>query len=245
MTDDFEVELPDNVMNIINSIMTYPTITLNQEPEPPLHRVQEEIDNAIDYFTLDTDNMMSMSMSMLASNLFVPRNNNYTARNYTARNYNERISSSNDIAHILATSFDTKPKYKHVLSKRGETSLNKITYDPAKHQQTMCPITQNTFEAGDELIELPCKHYFEPDAIEHWLKKEKAECPICRMKLEHVEAEHVEAEPLYYSQLRLLNSLSRIADPHPFGPRRGIESLLNEQDDDDLQIAIIASILGE
>ena len=62
---------------------------------------------------------------------------------------------------------------------------------------------------------------------------------------EHTEAEHTEEEPIHYSQLRLLNSLSRIAQPHPFGPRRGIESLLNEHGDNDMQLAIIASILDE
>ena len=36
------------------------------------------------------------------------------------------------------------------------------------------------FEDGQDIIQLPCKHSFEPEAIKQWLKEEKAECPVCR-----------------------------------------------------------------
>ena len=136
--------------------------------------------------------------------------------------------------------------------------MEKITYDSSVHKQDMCPITQSQFESGDELTRLPCHHYFETDAVEHWLKNEKAECPVCRLKLEHVEEtieeddndndndNDNERDPLQFATERMMlyNSLSRISDTHPFGPREGIEYFVRERDgDDDLQTAIIASLL--
>ena len=161
------------------------------------------------------------------------------------------------IRNALNRSFMTsKPRYKNVLSKDGEASLKRVIYDPAIHKQDMCPITQTPFESGDEVTELPCNHYFETDAIEHWLKEEKAECPVCRMKLKHIEktnadhaghadhADHADHETSFVAErMMLYNSLSRITDAHPFGPRQGMEYFVGERDDNDLQTAIIASLL--
>lgn len=193
-------------------------------------------------------------------------------RNYTSttRYPNINIPMSNAYENILATSLGSfNPVYKKVLSKEGEAQLKRIKYDPSIHKQNICPITQNEFKPGDEVTALPCNHYFEHEAIEHWLKHEKAECPVCRLKLEANEERVTEQTTeqtieqinneynennddeeransiisLATDRMRLYNSLMRSSENHPFGPRRGMEYLIGEQDTDDLQTAIIASLL--
>ena len=56
-----------------------------------------------------------------------------------------------------------------------------------------CPILQTEFEDNEEITQLPCNHCFNTEAILHWLKKEKAECPICRVELDYNE-EKIEQE---------------------------------------------------
>ena len=165
-------------------------------------------------------------------------------------------------ADVLAHSMTSaNPKFKRVLSKRGESSLKKIIYDPSVHKQEMCPITQTDFDYGDQVTELPCAHYFDTEAIDHWLKHEKAECPVCRMMLDNDEVGNSDDDhdandhdandhdandhsSLVAERITLFNSLSRISDAHPFGPRLGMEHFVNAQDDDDLQTAIITSLLN-
>ena len=40
------------------------------------------------------------------------------------------------------------------------------------------------FEEGQDVIQLPCKHIFDPEGIKTWLKEEQAKCPICRFELD-------------------------------------------------------------
>ena len=79
-----------------------------------------------------------------------------------------------------------EPSYKHVISEEGKKELINIKYTKDLNTTT-CPILQMQFNEGDEIIKLPCDHCFEPTAINTWLQNEKAECPVCRYKLKHVE----------------------------------------------------------
>ena len=209
-----------------------------------------------------TQHHIELHRPLSMPNLILPIRN-YTS---TTRYPNINIPMSNAYENILATSLGSfNPVYKKVLSKEGEAQLKRIKYDPSIHKQNICPITQNEFKPGDEVTELPCNHYFEHEAIEHWLKHEKAECPVCRLKLEANEervteqtSEQINNEynennddeeransiiSLATNRMHLYNSLMRSSENHPFGPRRGMEYLIGEQDTDDLQTAIIASLL--
>lgn len=42
-----------------------------------------------------------------------------------------------------------------------------------------CPLTHYKFKDDDDVLQLPCSHYFKADAIINWLTKEKGECPVC------------------------------------------------------------------
>ena len=84
---------------------------------------------------------------------------------------------------ILNTSFiNDKKKYKTVLYDNDDNEQLKIikyTKNSINNDEK-CPIMSTIFEDGQDIIQLPCKHSFEPEAIKQWLKEEKAECPVCR-----------------------------------------------------------------
>lgn len=84
---------------------------------------------------------------------------------------------------------DTSPAFKNVLSTDGEKQLTHTiyTHDTLLFPNDNCPITCTAFKEGDPVIQLPCKHAYEPESIVRWLKEEKAECPTCRYKLESTE----------------------------------------------------------
>jgi hypothetical protein len=84
---------------------------------------------------------------------------------------------------ILNTSFiNDKKKYKTVLANDNDDNeqLKIIKYTKNSNNDDKCPIMSTIFEDGQDIIQLPCKHSFEPEAIKQWLKEEKAECPVCR-----------------------------------------------------------------
>lgn len=99
-------------------------------------------------------------------------------------------------AAILARSlYDSRP-VKHVIDiaddETGEKhGIRTITYtsETAKEMKinTACGIWQEEFEEGEEIKLLPCNHAFRAEAITKWLTTEKAECPICRFKMDSKE----------------------------------------------------------
>jgi hypothetical protein len=155
---------------------------------------------------------------------------------------------------ILSNSlFQDKAKYKNILSAEGELEqLEYIEYRAETGHNSSCPIMQIDFTENQPLIKLPCKHCFDPAAIKHWLKKEKAECPVCRFELKSVE-ESNEPEPETVEPL-----LNTIPPPHNrrlqqrrLQQRRPelaqIENILfraqEEAEENDIQQAIIASFV--
>ena len=94
----------------------------------------------------------------------------------------------NSISSILNQSFgEQEQKYKTVLSDKGNEQLKIIKYSSDSYENKMCPIMHINFEDNEEVIELPCKHIFNSDGIKKWLSEEKAECPVCRYKLDSKE----------------------------------------------------------
>ena len=70
-------------------------------------------------------------------------------------------------------------KLKHIqFKKEDEISRN-----------TECPIMCYEFNENEEIIQLPCQHNFNKDAILKWLKEESHTCPVCRYEFEYKEPE--------------------------------------------------------
>ena len=112
-------------------------------------------------------------------------NNLLNENNETTNN-----ETTNIITRLLHSSFYDKPKYKEVLSEKGEEELKEIEYNSNLNTNSICPIFQTEFTENMQVILLPCNHIFSPEAIKKWLKREKAECPVCRYKLDSKEVEN-------------------------------------------------------
>ena len=123
---------------------------------------------------------------------------------------------------VLQSSLNDKFTYKYILSEEGESQLKTIKFTKElKDINNCCPIMSTEFEENQNIISLPCSHYFEPDAINKWVREEKAECPVCRFKLHAKEVKIDEKNyiredvysliNLYRSGVNLINSLSRVS----------------------------------
>jgi hypothetical protein len=118
--------------------------------------------------------------------------------------YNNNIYSDmyDSTDTIINSTLNDESVYKNIISEDGEKELETILYIDNSNQFPIekCPITFIDFEDGEEVIKLPCNHYFNPYGINKWLREEKAECPVCRYKLNSVEkkieaqAEQAQAE---------------------------------------------------
>ena len=134
----------------------------------------------------------------------------------------QSLTDDDDITfnQLLNSSLHDKFTYKYILSEEGEAQLKTIQFTKDLREiNTICPITSLEFEDNQNIISLPCNHYFDPDAIHKWLREEKAECPVCRFKLHSKEVKIDEKNytrensliNLYRSRINLINSLTRVS----------------------------------
>ena len=105
-----------------------------------------------------------------------------------------QISQASRINQILNNSLLEKTPYKKILSNKGEEQLKVIKYNKETYDQDSCCITFENFEEGKDVIQLPCKHIFDPEGIKTWLKEESSKCPICRYELDFEEVKDNEIE---------------------------------------------------
>ena len=95
---------------------------------------------------------------------------------------------NNNLNSLLRTTLNETSPIKLVLSEDGEKEITPIEFDPETYPDfNCCSITLKDFAKGDIVSKLPCNHLFNTEAIFKWLKEEKAECPVCRFKLNSIE----------------------------------------------------------
>jgi SUMO ligase MMS21 Smc5/6 complex component len=169
--------------------------------------------------TLDTLMMLILYPSIETNNI----QDNNTQDNNTQDNNTQSLTDDDTIYNqLLNSSLYDKFTYKYVLSEEGESQLKTIKFTKELGEiNNSCPITSLEFEENQNIISLPCNHYFDPDAINKWLKEEKAECPVCRFKLHSKEVKIDEKNyiredvnsliNLYHSRINLINSLARVS----------------------------------
>lgn len=90
---------------------------------------------------------------------------------------------------------DYKSEYVNVISDKGKELLEPFTYiidNSNNYEYHNCPITCDDFEDGEELLQLPCNHYFNKEAILKWLEESSNKCPICRYELPSKEKKNIE-----------------------------------------------------
>ena len=162
--------------------------------------------------TLDTLMMLILYPSIETNNI---QDNNTQSLTDDDTIYNQLLNSS----------LYDKFTYKYLLSEEGESQLKTIKFTKDTKElgliNNSCPITSLEFEENQNIISLPCNHYFDSDAINKWLKEEKAECPVCRFKLHSKEVKIDEKNyiredvnsliDLYRSRINLINSLARVS----------------------------------
>jgi len=170
--------------------------------------------------------------------------------------------TNNNLSTLLreTLSGDENP-IKYVLSVDGEQKIEIVEFDPEIYPNINgCPITIKEFKKGDMISKLPCNHLFNSDAILKWLKEEKAECPICRFKLESIEKKS-EISDLSNIQVDRVIRPRNTRFPHPntgvmntFRPprmprrrhnahlRRLMLSRHEQDEQEELQAALLASL---
>ena len=89
-------------------------------------------------------------------------NNTYENR-ITNNHLNTNINNSNE--NVNSTS---------------NLNLNKTKYKSKNEEK--CIICQDMIIYNDEVIYLPCFHFFHPNCIESWLRNKKI-CPFCRRNI--------------------------------------------------------------
>ena len=175
--------------------------------------------------TLDTLMMLILYPSIDINNTL----DNNTLVNNTLDNNEQSLTDDDTIYNqLLNSSLYDKFTYKYILSEEGESQLKMIkftkdTTDTKKLGEinNICPITSLEFEENQNITSLPCNHYFDTEAINKWLREEKAECPVCRFKLHSKEVKIDEKNyiredvnsliDLYRSRINLINSLARVS----------------------------------
>ena len=89
--------------------------------------------------------------------------------------------------NVMQNSLYEKNPYKKVTSIEGLSQLKTIIFKDIEQNTKECSITQDEFTEGQEIIQLPCKHIYEKEAIHTWLKEESNSCPVCRYELKFKE----------------------------------------------------------
>ena len=126
------------------------------------------------------DNNLNSNLAML------PLANNYVT---------SQISQGTALNRVLNSSLlMEKKKKKKILSDKGQEQLKTVKYQKDLFDQDSCCIMFTDFEEGQDVIQLPCKHIFDPDGIKTWLKEESAKCPICRYELDFKEVKEYESD---------------------------------------------------
>jgi len=149
----------------------------------------------------------------------------------------QTFPTTGNLSSIMERSFQEKPRYKQVLSDKGEEQITYKKYTKEDDTNAICAITREEFSIGDDIAILPCDHVFCKEAINQWLQTKKAECPICRFKLESKEVKE---------ELENTATSRTMEMPRPHRMRQMLFDLINHsidaEEDEAVQRAIIASL---
>ena len=96
------------------------------------------------------------------------RFNQFIDRNFQILSQRQELGSyllnNQENTNILNESLNQENKYRQVISDEGKKSLKKQAYEKDVCSNESCPITQEEFKNGDEIMILPCNHGFIEEA---------------------------------------------------------------------------------
>ena len=199
MLDTF---FPSNHINHNHSLNVNPTFFYN------------EIDDDDDFYNENTNTIFNIPSLTQMNRIIEPYRTSLHHVDATLNTHAD-TSHNNIIEQIINHSFtNDKSIYKLSLSDEGKKQLEYLNYTTScdeNYNNTECPILLVDFEEGQDIIRLPCKHYFSKNAIETWLN-DKPECPVCRFKLYSIEVKNDLTIPTNQEQTsRDLNSVIQMA----------------------------------
>lgn len=58
-----------------------------------------------------------------------------------------------------------------------------VAVEQAAGPEAACAVCQQDYSGDEELVQLPCKHWFHRDCVLQWLRASK-QCPICMREVE-------------------------------------------------------------
>jgi hypothetical protein len=151
--------------------------------------------------TTETETTETETTETYSTGTFSPRypfENYYFFNDFVDNQRNNILYDELENSIVNSLEFSDK-KYKKVISDNGKKELKKLQFkkNDDNYKNDICPIIQTEFDDNEIITQLPCKHCFNPEAITHWLEKEKAECPICRFELDYDE---IKIEDQYQDQ---------------------------------------------
>ena len=179
-TSDFFSDFDRNFISVLDEVERLDRHN-NIQPSPSL---ESQYDIELDYSNIFTSSSSDSVTQMLLS----PYNN--ISQENVDHLYSLLFPSNsilNNINTVEENSLYDKNPIKKLISEDGKKQLTKLKYTTSCKNHT-CPILYSEFNEGEDIIKLPCGHCFNPEAIETWLNKEKAECPVCRFQLHYKES---------------------------------------------------------
>ena len=109
----------------------------------------------------------------------------------TIRNYEENMENIiNQIMMNDPNKYGNPPASKDSIKKLEKCI---VTNEQLKNfgVENSCAVCKDEFEIGQELLLMPCKHYFHNDCLLPWLN-ERNSCPVCRYELPTDDADYEE-----------------------------------------------------
>ena len=92
--------------------------------------------------------------------------------------YNVNNASENRISSIQRNTIVNNTNEN--VNSTSNLNLNKTKYKSKNEEK--CIICQEMITYNDEVIYLPCFHFFHPNYIENWIRNKKI-CPFCRRNI--------------------------------------------------------------
>ena len=182
--------LNDNSENIYSSILETETTETTETETTETETTETE--------TTETETTETETYSTGTFSPRYPFENYYFFNDFVDNQRNNILYDELENSIVNSLEFSDK-KYKKVISDNGKKELKKLQFkkNDDNYKNDICPIIQTEFDDNEIITQLPCKHCFNPEAITHWLEKEKAECPICRFELDYDE---IKIEDQYQDQ---------------------------------------------
>ena len=230
--------------NILNQFQRQIPYTMNLDrfslqagESPILSPISRSYYRRTSYFPINNQVIGVQDGSAVMLPPLTPSLSAFTQPIFTTQTFPTGATPTGNLSSIMEQSFQEKARYKQVLSDEGEAQITYKKYTKEAGTNAICAITREEFSIGDDIAILPCDHVFCKEAINQWLQTKKAECPICRFKLESKEVK-VELENTATPRTMEI--------PRPQRMRQMLFDLINSsidaEEDAAVQRAIIASL---